>query len=388
MQMPTTPAASLRQPPAALSLTIAAGLLAGSLGLATPALAANESLALKPGSEYLMVPNYPNNLNLVDLATASVYKTCKLPDQFGPGLTQISPDRQTAYILNNRFGTIYGIELDSCKVTFRAQMSLAPDERAKSIMSFTISRDGKELYTVQNPTKILRDHYRVGEPRFAVYDTAAGLNAKPARVFPAPRQAYIMQTADDGSVFLAGPNMYKVDVKSGTMTTALPLRDWERKTHAPLDVLYFWPVQTVARDFTMLYTTARFQDEKQDPATAEPLYGMISVDLKTGKPEIREFGPLTEIYFTGLRSPKDRNIIYGLLHRLAKYDIAGQKMVKAVELEHTYYALLSNKAGNRLYLTGTLNDIAIYDADELTKVGNVQLPGGDMGAGTGQVFVR
>ena len=365
-----------------------AAVVACVVGGALPAAAANESLALKTGSEYLMVANYPNNLNVVDLATESVYKTCALPDAFGPGTTQISPDRKTAYILNNRFGTIYGVDLDTCKVGFRAEMSQAPNERAKSIASFTVSPDGKELFAVQNPTTINNDHYRVGEPRFAVYDTSAGLEAKPIRVFPAPRQASIMQAGDDGSIYLSGPNLYKVDVKTGAMTVALPIRDWQRPTHAPLDVLYIWPVQTPSKDFTILYSTAKYQDDKQDMATAEYQYGFLNVNLKTGETEAREFGPLTEIYFTGIRSPKDRNVIYTLLHRLTKYDIAQQKLIKAVELEHTYYTLLTNQTGNRLYLTGTFNDIAIYDADELTKVGQVKLPGGDMSLGTGQVFVR
>lgn len=350
--------------------------------------AANESLALKPGSEYLMVANYPNNLNVVDLASETVYKTCALPDAFGPGVTQIAPDRRTAYILNNRFGTIYGVDLDTCKLTFRAEMSQGDNERAKSIYSFAVSADGKELYAVQNPTLINRDHYRIGEPRFAVYDTSAGLEAKPVRVFRAPRQAIIMQTGDDGSVYLAGPNLYKVDVKSGTMTVALPIRDWQRPNHAPIDVLSAWPVQTPSRDFTLLYTTAKFQDEKQDMATAEYQYGFLNVNLKSGETEAREFGPLTEIYFTGIRSPKDRNIIYGLLHRLTKYDIAQQKLLQAAELDHTYYTVLTNQSGSRLYLTSTFNDISIHDADTLGKVGQVKLPGGDMSGGTGQVFVR
>jgi quinohemoprotein amine dehydrogenase beta subunit len=370
---------ALRRTAAALAC-----LAAGAL----PAAAANEALALKSGSEYLMVANYPNNLNVVDLASESVFKTCALPDAFGPGTTQISPDRRTAYILNNRFGTIYGIELDTCKVTFRAEMSQGENERAKSIASFTVSPDGKELYAVQNPTQINRDHYRVGEPRFAVYDTSAGLEAKPVRVYSAPRQANIMLAGDDGAVYLAGPNIYKVDVKTGEMTVALPIRDWQRPTHAPLDVLYIWPVQTPQRDFTILYTTAKFQDDKQDMATAEYQYGYLNVDLKSGETEAREFGPLTEIYFTGIRSPKDRNIIYGLLHRLTKYDISGQKLLAAAELDHTYYTLLTNQAGSRLYLTGTFNDISIHDADTLAKVGQMKLPGGDMSLGTGQVFVR
>lgn len=365
---------------AAVAACVASGVL--------HAAAANESLALKPGSEYLMVANYPNNLHVVDLATESVYKTCVVPDAFGPGTTQISPDRRTAYILNNRFGTIYGIELDTCRLVFRAEMSQAENERAKSIASFTVSADGGELYAVQNPTTIHRDHYRVGEPRFAVYDTSAGLEAKPLRVFAAPRQANIMQTGDDGSVYLAGPNLYKVDVKTGSMTVTLPIRDWERSTHAPIDVLTVWPVQTPSKDFTILYTTAKYQDENQDMATAEFQYGYLNVNLRTGEAEAREFAPLTEIYFTGIRSPKNRDILYGLLHRLTKYDIAQQKLVQAAELDHTYYTLLINQAGSRLYLTGTFNDIAIHDADTLAKVGQVKLPGGDMSLGTGQVFVR
>ncbi|WP_198291797.1 quinohemoprotein amine dehydrogenase subunit beta [Thauera sp. 27] len=365
-----------------------AAALACLAASALPAAAGNEALALKPGNEYLMVANYPNNLNVVDLASDSVYKTCKLPDAFGPGITQIAPDRRTAYVLNNRFGTIYGVDLDTCKVTFRAEMSQGENERAKSIGSFTISPDGKELYAVQNPTRINRDHYRVGEPRFVAYDTQAGLEAKPVRTFPAPRQLNIMLAGDDGAVYVAGPSLYKVDVKTGEMTVALPIRDWQRPTHAPLDVLYLWPVQTPTRDFTILYTTAKFQDDKQDMETAEYQYGFLNVDLKSGETEAREFGPLTEIYFTGIRSPKDRNIIYGLLHRLTKYDIAQQKLVEATELDHTYYTLLTNQAGSRLYLTGTFNDISIHDADTLAKVGQVKLPGGDMSLGTGQVFVR
>ena len=362
--------------------------VAACLGWSALAVAANESLSLKAGTEYLMVANYPNNLNVLDLTTNSVYKTCQLPDAFGPGMTQISPDRRTAYILNNRFGTIYGVDLDSCKLTFRAEMSLRPNERAKSIGSFTVSADGKELYAVQNPTTLNRDHYRVGEPRLAVYDTAGGLDARPVRMFPAPRQSSLMQAAADGTLYLAGANLYKVDVRTGSITVALPIRDWERPTHTPVDVLSIWPVQTPSKDFTMLYTTAKYTDDRKDAATAQPEYGYFNVNLRDGTTEAREFGPLTEVYFTGIRSPKDRNIMFGLLHRLAKYDIAQQKLLQAVELEHTYYTLLINQSGSRVYLTGTFNDVAIHDADTLAKVGNVRLPGGDMSLGTGQVFMR
>lgn len=372
---------------ATLCRRAALALCAASWALPAAA-AANEALALQAGAEYLMVANHPNNLHLIDLASSRIYKTCSLPGVFGPGTTQISPDRRTAYILNNRFGTLYGVDLDSCRVSFRAEMSQGENERAKSIASFTVSADGKELYAVQNPTTIHRDHYRVGQPRFVVYDVNAGLEAKPIRTFAAPRQANIMQAGADGAVYLAAANLYKVDVHSGEMTVALPIRDWKRASHAPLDVLYLWPVQTPTRDFTILYTTAQYQEGSQDLDSAQYQYGFLNVNLDSGETEAREFGPLTEIYFTGIRSPKDRNIMYGLLHRLAKYDIAEQKLLQAAELDHTYYTVLANRSGDRLYLTGTFNDIAVYDADSLSKIGNIQLPGGDMSLGTGQVFTR
>lgn len=369
-------------------LRAAAAVTALVAGGCLPAAAANERQALTAGNEYMVVVNHPNNLNVLDLQSNSVLKSCALPGAFGPALTQISPDRKTAYVLNNRFGTIYGIELDSCKVSFQAELSQSPQERAKSIFSFAVSADGKEAYAVYNPTTLHSDSYEVGEPRFVVYDTSAGLDAKPIRSFPAPRQITIMQAAADGSLYMAGPNIYKVDVKTGKMDIALPIRDWQRPSYAPADVLYVWPVQNPMQDFMLLYTTAKFTDEKQDPATAEYLYGYLNVNLKTGATEARDFAPLTEIYFTGTRSPKDPNIMFGVLHRLAKYDIKAQKLLGAAELEHSYYTVIPSTRGDRMYLTGTFNDVAIYDADSLKKVGNIELPGGDMSLGTGQVFIR
>ena len=93
------------------------------------------------------------------------------------------------------------------------------------------------------------------------------------------------------------------------------------------------------------YTAAKFKDKKQDPATADYLYGLFSVDLKTGKTETTDFGPLTEIYFSGMRSPKDPNLMFGVLNRLAKYDIKQKKLIQAATLDHSYYCISFNKAG-------------------------------------------
>lgn len=364
--------------------SVGAALLAGGI---TTAFAASGG-ALTPGKEYMVVANYPNNLHVLDLAEDKLMKSCSLPDAFGPGIIQVSPDKKTAYILNNRFGAIYGIELDTCKTTFQASMSLEPNERAKSMFSIAVSADGKELYSVQNPTILEKDHYVVQQPRLAVYDTSAGLNAKPVRVLPAPRQISVMQAAKDGSLYMAGADLYKVDPKTGASSVAIPMRNWDRPLYSPPDVLYAWPIQTATNDFMLLYTAVKFTDDKMDMDTAAFVYGYMNVDLETGATETVDFADLTEIYFTGARSPKDPNLMFGVLNTLAKYDIKEKKKIASAEVDHAYYVVNTNRDGSKVYLAGTWNDVAVYDADSLKKLGNIQLPGGDMSLGTPQIFVR
>lgn len=367
----------------------ACGLVAFAvLGACSFSALADESLALNSGHEYMVTTNYPNNLHVIDLASDSLYKTCKMPDAFGPGTVQLSPDRKIAYVLNNHYADVYGVELDSCKQVFHASITQHPGEKARSMFAFTVSHDGKELYTVANPTLLLNDRYEVKEPRLDVYATDAGLNAKPVRSFPAPRQLTIMQSGDDGTLYVAGPDLYKVDVKTGKFEVLIPSRHWQRPNYSAPDVLYVWNQQTYRHDFSLLYTAAKFKDKQQDPATAEPLYGLFSVDLATGKTETTDFGPLTEIYFSGMRSPKDSNLMFGVLNRLAKYDIKQKKLLQAATLEHSYYCISFNRAGTKIYLSGTFNDVAIFDVQSMQQIGKITLPGGDMAITTAQIFIR
>lgn len=362
--------------------------LAGAV-LANPAVAAGDvGPTLKPGHEYMIATNYPNNLHVLDLASDSLYKTCVIPDAYGPGTTQIGPDRKTAYVLSNRYGDLYGIDLDSCRTVFHARLAQHSGEKARALFSIALSPDGKEIYSVANPTLLMNDHYVVQPPRLQVYATDAGLDAKPLRTFEVPRQISIMQTGDDGSLYMAGADIYKLDVKTGDYEVAVASRNWQRPLYSPPDVLYAWNQQTYRRDFSLLYTAAKFKDESQDMGSAEYVYGYFSVDLATGKSETMDFGELTEIYFTGMRSPKDPNLMFGVLNRLAKYDIREKKLLKAATLDHSYYCIAFNKAGSKIYLGGTYNDVAVFDADSMEQVGKIKLPGGDMAIATTQIFTR
>lgn len=360
--------------------------------MALPALALggplNADKPLQKGDEYLVVGNYPDNLHVVDLKSDALYKTCPVPGSIAPATVVMAPDKTTAYLVTNRFEEVHGIALDSCELVFHAKMSQKPEERAKALFSIAMSRDSQQLYVIQTPTELNRDHYRIGEPRLAVYETRNGLDAKPVRTMPAPRQVTVMATGHDGSLYMVGPDIYKFDPQTGKHTVAIPSRNWKRSRYAAPDVLSAWPMANAADDFTILYTTAKFKGKTDDPATADWLYGYFNVNLKTGKTETRDFGPLTELYFTGVRSPKDPNLVYGVLNRLAKYDVRQKKLLAAAEIPHSHYTVSMNRDGSKIYLGGTWNNVAVHDADSLKPLSTIALPGGDMGIGTPQVFVR
>lgn len=370
-----------------LAIRLNTALLAIAAGVA-PSFVQAADAPLKSGNEYMVVANYPNQINVIDVVTDKLFKTCKVPGAFGPGVMQVAPDNKTAYILSNHYEDIYGINLDTCDVSFHTQFSSDPTVRTKSIFSMAISPDGKEVYAIHNPTKLNTDHYRIQPTQLAVYSSDGGLDAKPIRTFPVPRQITVMTTGADGGLYMAGADIYKFDVHTGKYTTAIASRNWQRPLYAPPDVLNAWPIQTPSKDFTILYTTAKFQDDSYNVDTADWIYGFMNVNLETGKTQTTDFGPITEIYFTGMMSPKDPNIVFGVLNRLAKYDVKEKKLIKAAALDHSYYCIAMNHDGSKIYLGGTFNDVAIYDADSLEKLGNIQLPGGDMAISTSQIFIR
>jgi len=115
----------------------------------------------------------------------------------------------------------------------------------------------------------------------------------------------------------------------------------------------------------------------------------MNIDLETGETKTQDFGELVEIYFTGMRHPKDDNIVFGVLNRLAKYDVEKQELIGVAELEHTYYSVAINHAGSKIYLSGAWSDVAVYDSETMEQIGQVQLPaGGDMALSNPQIFIR
>ncbi len=337
--------------------------------------------------DFLVVMNRPNNLQLVDLKQRTVVNTCKLPGDFGPGTVAMSPDHRTAYVLTNRFENIYGVDVDSCEIRFSARQSQG-DERVKSIGSIAVSPDGSEVYTHQNPTRLLIDRYEVQPARIAVYDTSAGLDAKPVRTFPAPRQITIMATGTDGTLYMGGRDIFAMNMETGAVTMALPSQSVGDPLESLRDSLTVWPVGAINNEMVRMYSAAQFKDASQDMATAEWVWGFERVDLTSGATEARVFGPLEVVLFSGMARPGDPNQFYGVLTQLKRFDVSQRKELGSVDLDHSYYCINFSTDGSEIYLAGTFNDIAVYDADTLEKLGNIELPGGDMSLANTRVFSR
>ena len=337
--------------------------------------------------DYMAIANRPNQVSLIDLEDRKVLRTCPLPGRFGAGTLQMSPDKRTAFVLTNQFENIYGVDLDTCEITFSAIQSEG-NTRIKTTAAFAVSQDGTELYVHQNPSLLLRDRYEVQEPRLAVYRIADGLKAKPVRTYPAPRQVIIMQTGNDGTLYLGGSDIYAMDAATGKYTLKLASRSRQEPRYSQRDVLSIWPLGQQSGEFIRMYTAQRFADETRKPETAEYMWGYERIDLATGEATTGDFGPLDVVLFSGMTRPHHPNEMFGALSQLQKFDIAKQQLVKSVDLEHSYYCVNFSSDGSKVYLAGTYNDIVIYDADTLEKLGNIQLPGGDMSLATAQVFPR
>ncbi len=345
----------------------------------------NTAFTLKKNIDYLAIASRKQQLHIVEAKTRKIVQTCNLVDEYGPGALVISEDGKKAYLLQNNMQAIYGYDIQTCKNFFQAHFT-KKDIRGIAVLSIAVSKDGKEVYTIYNPTRMKSDRYEVLEPRFAVFNTADGLNAKAIREFKAPRQTTIMSIAHDNDVYTVGKSLYKINPKTGKIKVAAKLRHWDKQYYSPPDSLAMWPIGKVSNEFMIMYTAAKFPNDKFDMNEAEFVWGATRVDLTTGEIEQEDFAPLETIMFTGMTDPRDSNILYGALTDLTKFDRKNKKVIKRVDLDHTYYSLNLAHDGSEIYISGTLNDIVVYDSNTLEKIGKILLPDGDTGAGTLQVF--
>lgn len=365
-------------------------IIKNSLGLLTFSLLLSSSITtnlnaanvkLESNHDYLVTETRPNNIVLVDLKSNKVINECKTVESFSPGGIVLSPDYKIAYVLGGYGEEIGGYEVETCKRVFHASLTQG-NIRAKSLSGIAVNEDGKQVYAIYNRTEMGNDTYTVLDSMFSVYNTADGIDAKAVKSFKIPRQMTMISTATDGTVFGAGSHLYEINPKTGDVKIAKKMRGWGKEGYSDPDSSATYLIGQQQGELTASYTTT-----KEDPSNPDGItyWGITSVDLKTKAITQVEFTEYETLMFTTIRSPKDPNILYGSLNDLTKFDIKEQKVLKRVLNDHTYYSVVPSADGEKLYLGGCLNDIAIYDANTLEKLGKIYLSG-DMGSAALQVF--
>ncbi len=370
-----------------LTLVLVTGLISGCSISSQPKTVEKgkleSTLQLKNDRDYVTYVTKGNYLNIIDGKEHKLFKSCKLSGAQSPGGLIISKDGTKAFILQNNSRGINGYNLNTCERFFSVDFN-HDNVIGTSMFSFNLSADNKQLYAIANEVEKQVDRYKVLDPKFMVYNIEDGLDAKPIKSFKAPRQISVMGVDDMNNVYAAGPELYKIDVKAGKITIAAKLRTWTRANYSQPDSLAMWPIGQQADEFLLMYTAAKFKDEKME-GEPEIIWGYTRVDLKTGKIVQKDLAPFETIMFTAMTNPKDKNQLFGVLTDLSKFDRKEQKLIKRVDLDHTYYSLSFATDGHELYIAG-LNNILIVDPETLETKEKLELPYGDIGAGTLQVF--
>ena len=352
-----------------------------SLRAAAFGLAALAAAAPAAARDVLVTIARPANLYVFDAASRTLERDCPIGAFPAPGVIAMSPDGRIAYALVNRWEDVVGIDITTCEIVFTARQS---DEQVKrrSMASLAVSKDGTEVYTVRNPVRLHADHYEVLPAELAVYDAAAGLDAKPKATFPAPRRTSVMAADRNGKVYLAAHDIVAMDPKTGATEVAIANYSWDRPTYSGPDVLAFWPIGSQNDEFMLLYSAAVFADATQQEMT-DFVWGYQSVDLTTGETEIADFASFEVIMFSAVRNPKAENELYGVYTQLSKHDVATGELIKRVDLPHTYYVINISSDGSEVYVGGTNDDIGVYSTATLEKLGEMRVPsGGDMSVST------
>lgn len=325
--------------------------------------------------EFLITVTRPNTtLHIIDLQKNEVIRQCDLPAGPGPGTLVMSPDNAIVYILTDHFSDIYGVNIDNCDIVFSTQQSTG-NIRVKSIASIAISPDGKEVYTHQNRVRILNDHFELLPPKIATFDTSAGLNVQAKRTFDAPRQVVTMDTLESGELVMGGQDIFLMDIHSGKYDVILQSLNDKQPGYSAKDVLTVWQMGKINNEFYRMYSRAKYTGEEGDLTNVEYIWGHEIVDLKTGKAKAKDFGPLEAVLFTSIRRPGQLNRVYATFNDLKEYDSDTQKIVRSLDLPHTYYCINFSHDGSKVYLSGALDNVAVYDADTFEKLAQIQLTG-------------
>jgi quinohemoprotein amine dehydrogenase beta subunit len=337
--------------------------------------------------DFLVVASRPNRLHVIDVAARQVVQTFVIPGNGVVSTISVPRDGKIAYVLTNRNESISGIDLESGKQVFRADMS-EKGVRVKSMFSMAVSQDGKQLFVHQLPTRMKRNEFEAMPTRIAVYKTSDGVGALPTRVFPAPRRIGLLATGPDSNRLLAlGWDMYVFDTASGRIDKTFPLRNWKRDGVGEPDLLAFWPQYEQSGILSTPYYVPRTNVDPKSPEAFQ--LGVLRFDLAGETLAVDEVANAETAIFSSVINPMNKNEVFAVMNQVTKIDLGARKIVKQVPADRTYYAINISSDGKELYLSGATELVSVYDSDTLLKKAEIVIPGAhDTGASSLRMIHR
>lgn len=326
--------------------------------------------------DYLVTAARPDLVFVVDAKERKVVKSHRIPgSSLGNSPITLVPSRdgRTAYVIHNRWETVSGIDLESGKEVFRAELS-GGDIRGKAPFGMDLSPDGKELAVYVNPTQLLPGEYRVRDPFIAIYSTDAGVDAEPVRRLDAPRRVSTLAYAPDGGTLYAFSwDMLKLDPQTGVLKGKHPWRSWRHGDQGEPDTLALWPQWEQSNIFATPYYVPHTKKSKSDPSFLRA--GIWMLDMENDRVKFKEFENARVVLFSTVVNPIRRDETYTVYTQLTRVNTKTGKMDR-VDLDHTYYNINVSSDGSELYIGGTQGDIAVYDSKTLKPLGKIRTPSG------------
>jgi quinohemoprotein amine dehydrogenase beta subunit len=349
------------------------GFKAGMIALwVAGALAAAPAFA----KEYILVGSYGNKLYLIDPLAAKITSTFQVPGAgTGPSYIAPSPDGRVAYVVTNRFNTVSGIDLNSGKEVFRAELAVG-DVRVHAMFGLDVSPDGKWLYVVEQRYKMLSDRFEVVDPVIAVYRTDAGTDAKLTRQIPIKHQIQHLAVSTDGkTIYAHGLDLYAIDTATGQVRDTLPVANWKHEGYGPAEA-FAWAGEQL--NTSGVYAMHFYTDRPgQVTDTPERDLGVMTANLKTGAMAMQLIGPMSEAPdLTGMTvNPKDTNEVIGVGGHLVKINLKEKRVVARGETNGLlFYMGVVSADGERIYTGGGHCRVGIFATKDLSPLAQVELP--------------
>jgi len=332
---------------------------------------------------YMVVGTLPNNVEVVDTTTDKVVRTVPLEGQ-GPVL-QIATNSATpryAYATTNLDQAVAVVDLEQGKQV--ATIKLSSDTETVRVSGTNLNPKGDRLYISELPLKVSLGRYQHEESRFRVVDTATN---KTIKMIPAPPQTMSFGFSPDGKkiyTFCVGQDVLVLDAEDGHLLDTIPLA---HRNITGIRATYGLPLLLNYEEQNYLVTFAIIVE---DSITGTDTLSLGVLDLKQEHPklDVVETEPFVEDWYTveGIGTTPDLHKAYFVWNDLWKIDYKTRKREAQVSMSNSQAVPLIHPDGKKVYCGGQWHALAVYDADTLKHLADVEL--GHSMAGIGMRFVN